>query len=988
MRTPDSAQRRFLLAIFVVSGFTGLIYESIWSHYLKLFLGHAAYAQTLVLAIFMGGMALGSWAVARYSVRIRHLLWSYVLVEGLIGVLGVSFHRTFVIASDFSFASVIPALPSGFWIHAYKWSLAALMILPQSVLLGATFPLISGGIIRRWPDRPGETLATLYFTNSLGAALGVLISGFILIKAVGLPGTILTAGLVNVALALLVWLVVRRQTEPASTPQTAPAPSAAALDTSARWFVIAAFLTGAASFMYELGWIRMLSLVLSSSTHSFELMLSAFIFGLAFGGLYVRRRIARMGDPATYVGGVMVLMGVLAMLTLPAYNLTFDFMAWCLGTFTRTAGGYVAFNVISQSIAALIMIPTTFCAGMTLPLLTQELMRRGAGERAIGTIYSLNTLGAIVGVLLTVHILMPLIGVKGVILAGASIHVALGLSRLLAVRSQRPRTAAVALTAGILVLVVTIFAVNLDPLRMASGVYRTGKAKVPAGTKVSYLRDGKTATISLIEQHELVVIATNGKPDAGLEMGQGKPTIDESTMALAAAIPLSMHPNPKRVANIGFGSGLTAHTLLTSVQVERLDTIEIEPFMVEAARKGFGPRISNVFEDPRSRIVYEDAKTFFASAREPYDLIVSEPSNPWVSGVATLFSDEFYGRITQYLRSDGYFVQWIQTYETDLSVVASVIKALSPHFGAYAIYNVNDEDILIVATRGAALPIPDDRIFQSPQLRAELNRVGIQGIDDLRLRKIGDNRTIGPALQKMAAPPNSDFFPFVDLNAPRLRFMQANANELIGLTLLPIPFLESIGGGAIRGPTIDPSANSALNRDGLVQKALAIRRAVLDGSLKNLDPVTATYLMLIDDSRDGCADPGAQNAWGMAVRNISDATAAYLNPAELEGISSRITSSLCYRNSLAEHKTWADLFTAIAHRNATDIVKFGTDLLGQKATNLQADLPYLTTVTASAYIQMGQIQQAHRLLEEQWNKFDHSGPYRLPLLILLALTSP
>src|SRR5580700_2044062 len=128
MPLADLLRRRFLLAVFVVSGFTGLIYESIWSHYLKLFLGHAAYAQTLVLAIFMGGMALGSWTVAHYSARIRHLLRGYVLVEGLIGILGVIFHRTFVFASDFSFASVIPALPAGFSVHAYKWSLAALMI--------------------------------------------------------------------------------------------------------------------------------------------------------------------------------------------------------------------------------------------------------------------------------------------------------------------------------------------------------------------------------------------------------------------------------------------------------------------------------------------------------------------------------------------------------------------------------------------------------------------------------------------------------------------------------------------------------------------------------------------------------------------------------------------------------------------------------------------------------------------------------------------
>src|ERR1700694_3601927 len=221
MQMLDFVRRRFLLAVFVVSGFTGLIYESIWSHYLKLFLGHAAYAQTLVLAIFMGGMAFGSWTVAHYSWRIKRLLWAYVLVEGLIGTLGIFFHQTFVAASDFSFASVIPALPTVFLIHAYKWSLAALLIFPQSVLLGMTFPLISGGVIRRWPGRAGETLATLYFTNSLGAAIGVLVSGFVLIKTVGLPGTILTAAILNIALALVVWATVRGQTEPASAPHAA-----------------------------------------------------------------------------------------------------------------------------------------------------------------------------------------------------------------------------------------------------------------------------------------------------------------------------------------------------------------------------------------------------------------------------------------------------------------------------------------------------------------------------------------------------------------------------------------------------------------------------------------------------------------------------------------------------------------------------------------------------------------------------------------------
>jgi spermidine synthase len=986
MRNPDdSGRRRFLLGVFVVSGFTGLIYESIWSHYLKLFLGHAAYAQTLVLAIFMGGMALGSWVIAHYSWRIRRLLWSYVLVEGLIGLFGLLFHPLFIATTNFAFASVIPALDSAWLIHAYKWSLAAFLILPQSVLLGMTFPLISGGLIRRWPARPGETLATLYFTNSLGAGIGVLVSGYVLIRWVGLPGTIVTAGILNLALALVIWATVRGQQEPAAAPQVASGPYPG-MDRLARWFTVVAFLTGAASFMYELGWIRMLSLVLGSSTHSFELMLSAFILGLAFGGLYVRRRIERLADPLAYIAYVMITMGTLAALTLPAYNFTFGPMAWFLGAFARTPSGYVGFNLISQSIAALIMIPATFCAGMTLPLLTHQLMRRGTGERAIGTIYSANTLGAIVGVLLTIHLLMPLIGIKGVILVGAGTHLIIGVSTLLA-RSRLPRwPLALAVAASIGVFGVALFVVKLDPVRMTSGVYRTGSATLPVGTTVAYLRDGKTATISLIEQDGRVTIGTNGKPDAGIQMGPGIASPDEVTAVLAAALPLSMHPHPARVANIGFGSGLTTHALLTSGLVKRLDSIEIEPFMVEAARQGFGPRIGNVFEDPRSHIIFEDARTFFASSHEPYDLIVSEPSNPWVSGVATLFSDEFYGRIAHYLAADGYFAQWIQVYETNVGIVASVVKALSPHFGAYALYNVNDVDMLIIATRSSSLRTPDDRLLQSPELRAELERVGVQSAADLTSRQMGDNLSIGPLLQAMPVPANSDFFPFVDLNAPRLRYLRETAIEFPALTVLPVPFFELLGRAAPSGPTLEPAANSALFRDRLVQQALAIRRAAASGSLDELDPLSANYLSLIDGDPQQCATKAGQNEWQSAVRNISDETSAYLSSAELEGIWNKVASSPCYRAATAESKAWADLLAAIAKRNSAQIAKLGMELLGSQPPMKEDDVAYLTTVTAAACVRMGDIAQARSVLKAQWQRINHAGRFEFALRDLQALT--
>ena len=184
--------------LFFLSGFSGLIYQSIWSHYLKLFLGHAAYAQTLVLAIFMGGMAVGSFASGALSQRWKRLLIGYAVVEAIIGLLAVLFHTVFIGVTDYTFTSLLSGMGDNpTQVVLLKWGVASLLIFPQSVLLGMTFPLMVGGILRHFPDKPGYTLSMLYFTNSFGAVFGVLTSSFILITKLGLPGTMLTAGLLN-----------------------------------------------------------------------------------------------------------------------------------------------------------------------------------------------------------------------------------------------------------------------------------------------------------------------------------------------------------------------------------------------------------------------------------------------------------------------------------------------------------------------------------------------------------------------------------------------------------------------------------------------------------------------------------------------------------------------------------------------------------------------------------------------------------------------
>ena len=580
-----ASSRGILFAIFTVSGFSGLIYESIWSHYLKLFLGHAAYAQTLVLAIFMGGMALGSWIVARHTQRLKNLLLGYAIVEAATGIIALLFHTVHGAALDATFNSVIPALDSAAAINLFKWSLAAALILPQSILLGTTFPLISGAVLRRFPDRAGETLAMLYFTNSLGASLGVLASGFWLVAAVGLPGTVLTAGLLNIALACIVWLLTRCCSEAAAP--ASPDGSAQRQDRAtgmAHWILWAAAAAGLAAFIYEIAWIRMLTLVLGASTHAFEVMLSAFILGLALGGLWIRRRVDRFRDARKTLAIMFALMAVSAALTLPAYGFTFEWLSFALRMFNTSAAGYAGFNLASHAIAAFMMIPTTFVAGMTLPLMTHWLYSSGAGERSIGSVYSANTVGAIAGVMLAVHWLLPTVGMKGAILAGAFVQLMIALQFLR--RSpggwNQAGSAMLIIAAGAVVSSVALFT-TLDPTRMAAGVYRTGAARLPENIELLYMQDGKTATITLTQEKDVVTIATNGKPDASLNMGGGPPTVDEFTQTLAGALPLAMHPNPRRVANIGFGSGVTSQVILRAPVVHHLDSIEIEPAITKAA---------------------------------------------------------------------------------------------------------------------------------------------------------------------------------------------------------------------------------------------------------------------------------------------------------------------------------------------------------------------------------------------------------------------
>jgi len=818
--------------LFFISGISGLIYESIWSQYLKQFLGHAAYSQTLVLVIYMGGMALGSWLAAIWANRVKNLLFWYAIAEIALGALALVFHDFFIRYIDTSFSTILPFLGKPVLISIYKWGSSALIILPQSMLLGATFPLMAGGILRRFKGLSGYKTSFIYFVNTLGASIGVLISGFYLVREWGLKGAIISGGIIDLFVGISI-LALCLNDRAASTVGSAVTNSDNSINTginndnavenintdpinpnneltddelndisaiNAKSNVIFAIPdkredyypllfvacgTAVASFMYEIGWIRMLSLVLGSSTHSFELMLSAFILGLALGSFFVRNKLDTVKNAPRFLGIAQVVMGAAAIATLFTYSSLFKIMVFTIDALDRNASGYVLFNIISHLICMITMLPSTICAGMVVPLIIHMLYRRGYGEAAIGKVYAVNTAGGILGVILAVWGLMELAGLKYLITIGGAIDMALGLYvfyKFAETRQSLTRT--IAQPACLIALVAAVAFSKLDPVLASSGVFRYGT--ISNAKRVVEHIDGKTASITLFKSGDNLVLSTNGKPDASVGF-KDEYSSDEYTMSLLGLLPMSARTEIRTAAVIGMGAGMTAHYLLYDPTLESLDVVEIEPAMAKLAKK-IGPKVENTFKDPRCHIRFDDAKTFFSAQNRSYDVIVSEPSNPWVSGVSGLFSREFFSHIRRHINDGGILVQWFHKYEADVTILVSILKALGESFPQYELYMAGSDLIVIAAKdEGTDISLKRDVFIYEP-VSENMKKMGFSGIEDFHLIRYADKTFFDPLINTYkTTPPNSDYHSYVDLYAAKHRFMGSTAKEIDDIREFVVP---------------------------------------------------------------------------------------------------------------------------------------------------------------------------------------------------------
>jgi hypothetical protein len=394
-------------------------------------------------------------------------------------------------------------------------------------------------------------------------------------------------------------------------------------------------------------------------------------------------------------------------------------------------------------------------------------------------------------------------------------------------------------------------------------------------------------------------------------------------MVFAGTLPLAFHPQAKLAANIGFGSGLTTHTLLSTPQLTRVDTIEIEPAMVQGARH-FLPRVRNAYEDPRSRIHIEDAKTFFSKHRTRYDIIVSEPSNPWVSGVASLFSEEFYARVKTHLAPDGVFVQWLQLYETDPALLASVMKALSPHFEDYVVFNANDSDMLIVAKARGMLPALDAVTLRHPGLAWELERLDIHTVDDLAARKLAGKAVLDPMFASYGVPPNSDYFPYVDQHAAKARFVGTFTAGLSELRLHPLPLLEMAANE--RRPRA-PGGAGAETRAAVAAGARALRDAIVTGRYEQVPGTVQRSALLPALLLTQCSSGLPDSAWVDTLLRLGETIVPHLSKEELEPVWKRLEGAPCFARLTAKQREWYLLVRSVGRRDGVQMAAHAKTIL-------------------------------------------------------------
>ena len=785
-----SAQPVLISILFIVSGALGLIYQIVWFKYLSLFLGNTTYAQTIVLATFMGGLAVGAAFWGRQADRAKNAFRLYGILELLIGVYCLLYPYLIEWQESILVDIVRGAgLPSGGTrVLMLKFMTSAVSLLPPTILMGGTLPLLVRFLARRM-EQAGKIVTTLYFLNSFGAVVGSLLGGFFLIRLIGLSATIVSAAVVNILVGVL---AIRFGTsKPEADSEAATIEVSLPSVYSGPQVMVAlsvAGLSGFAAMIYEVAWVRLLLPILGSSTYSFSIMLVAFIGGITAGSLVAARQISRSANLVALLLRCQVGVVVSMIIMFPMYG-RLPYLFWNMAALlARNEQTYAIYLTLQLFLSLALMVVPTFFFGMSLPIATR-IAARGTERlgRSVGNSFSFNTLGTVAGALAAGLLFIPAVGVFGTLKVGVAVNTLAALALLAGNQSASVRkNLIVALGLVFVVTAANVYTPDIEHNVMLSGIFRqVNRSNPPPATytefvqqakevSVLYYKEGVTATVAVIQSDSADgkrqnVLLINGKADASSRA-------DLPTQVLLGQLPTLLHPNAKRALVIGYGSGVTAGSALTH-PLERLDCVEISPEVIAASR-WFADVNRLPLNDPRTHLHIEDALAFLKFASERYDIIVSEPSNPWIAGIGNLYSQEFFELCKQRMSPNGLMLQWFHLYEMDDEIFRLVLRTFAYSFRSVTIWQTLATDVILVGSQEEVL-LSDSllaRQFKTPSIAADLERISIpDAATFLSLQMVGSN-SVRQYLDEGFL--NTQNHPRLEYSAPRAFFINRGVTEL------------------------------------------------------------------------------------------------------------------------------------------------------------------------------------------------------------------
>jgi spermidine synthase len=702
------------------SGACALMYQTVWLRQFRLIFGASTAASAAVLAIFMGGLGLGGWLLGRRADRHERPLLLYGWLEVGIAVSAALTPLLLYAVRAIYLATGGSASLGITFATILRLVLATLVLLVPTVLMGGTLPAAVRAV-QRSGDRARSGVAVLYAANAIGAVAGAALATFFLLERFGNLRALIASALLNALIGLIAMsLGLRSEAAEAEPAESSDEVVAARL--SPRLVYGAAAITGFAFFLMELVWYRMLTPLLGGTTYTFGLILAVALAGIGCGSFFhaaLRRREAT----ATAFAVTCALEALF--LAIP-YALG-DRLAFA-ALLTRPLGalGFGGYVLSWTAITMVVVFPVSFIAGVQFPLLI-SLLGRGREEvgQHVGTAYLFNTLGSITGSIAGGFGLLPLLTATGAWRASTWLLVGTALVTVFFAPGKKSAWSAVALgVAGLALLALRADGPSAFWRHTPIGAGRADIVR-PDRNRLLDLRntrrrstpweaEGVESSVALSDSDGYAFIV-NGKSD-------GHARFDAGTQIMGGLLPALLHPAPRTAAVIGLGTGTTAGWLGAVPGIERVDAVEIEPSIVEVARR-CTPVNRDVLRNGKVQVVIGDGREFLLTSGRTYDVISSEPSNPYRAGIANLFTTEFYRAVDSRLNRGGMLVQFLQAYEVDAPTIETIYATITDVFPHVETWQSAGGDLLLVASRD---PVVHDWNRMSQRLTQEVFRSGVR----------------------------------------------------------------------------------------------------------------------------------------------------------------------------------------------------------------------------------------------------------------------